>query len=53
MTDPNECVVKSDAGEGYCKILDKLIGQLIIDYRLKQLIQNTPSPISAEKYKLA
>lgn len=52
LIDPDGYVVGSDTGEGHYEILDKLIGQMISDYRSKNLINETPIPISLEKYKL-
>ncbi|MFN3531600.1 MAG: thioredoxin-like domain-containing protein [Candidatus Brocadia sp.] len=52
LIDPEGYVVGSDTGEGHYEILDKLIGQLISDYRPKNLINETPIPLSLEKHKL-
>ncbi|MEP9410361.1 MAG: redoxin domain-containing protein [Candidatus Brocadia sp.] len=52
LIDPEGYVVGSDTGEGHYEILDKLIGQLISDYRSKNLISGTPIPLSLEKHKL-
>jgi DNA-binding beta-propeller fold protein YncE len=51
LIDPEGYVVGSDTGEGHYMILDKLIGQLISDYRSKNLINETPIPLYLEKYK--
>ena len=52
LIDPEGYIVGSDTGEGHYETLDKLIGQLISDYRSKNLINETPVPLSLEKYKL-
>lgn len=52
LIDPEGNIVGSDTGEGHYDILDKFIGQLITDYRSKNLINETPIPLSSEKYKL-
>lgn len=52
LIDPEGCIVGSDTGEGHYDILDKLIGELVSDYRSKNLINETPIPRSLEKYKL-
>ncbi|BBO16653.1 conserved hypothetical protein [Candidatus Brocadia pituitae] len=52
LIDPDGYVVGSDTGEGHYEILDKLIGQLISEYRSKNLIRDTPLPLALEKYKL-
>lgn len=52
LIDPEGNIVGSDTGEGHYEILDKLIGQLISDYRPKNLVNENPIPLSLEKYKL-
>lgn len=51
LIDPEGYVVGSDTGEGHYEILDKLIGQLISEYRSKKLMNETPIPLSLEKHK--
>ncbi|KAA0244887.1 MAG: hypothetical protein DYG83_07430 [Candidatus Brocadia sp. AMX2] len=52
LIDPEGHVVGTDTGEGHYETLDKLIGQLISEYRSKNLINETAIPLSLEKYKL-
>ncbi|MDG6027676.1 MAG: redoxin domain-containing protein [Candidatus Brocadia sp.] len=52
LIDPDGYVVGSDTGEGHYEILDKLTGQLISEYRSKNLLRDTPLPLALEKYKL-
>lgn len=52
LIDPDGYVVGSDTGEGHYEILDKLIGQLVSEYRSKNLLRNTPLPLALEKYRL-
>ena len=52
LIDPEGYVVGTDTGEGHYEILDKLIGQLISEYRSKGLMNEIPIPLSLEKYKL-
>ncbi len=51
LIDPEGYVVGTDRGEGHYEILDKLIGQLISDYRSKNFINETPIPLSLERHK--
>lgn len=52
LIDPEGFIVGSETGEGHYEVLDKIIGQLISDYRSKNLIKETPLTLSLEKYKL-
>lgn len=52
LIDPEGHLVGTDTGEGHYETLDKLIGQLISEYRSKNLINETAIPLSLEKYKL-
>lgn len=52
LIDPEGYVVGSASGEGHYEILDKLIGQLIAEYRSKNLLNEIPLTLSLEKYKL-
>ncbi len=52
LIDPDGYVVGSDTGEGHYEVLDKLIGQLISEYRSKNLLRETPLPLALEKYRL-
>lgn len=52
LIDPEGYIVGSASGEGHYEVLDKLIGQLVADYRSKNLINETTIPLSLEKYKL-
>ncbi len=49
LIDPEGNVIGSDTGEGHFEILDKLIGEFSAQYRLKNLIDEKPLPISLEK----
>jgi len=51
LIDPEGNIVGSDTGEGHYEILDKLIGNLVSEFRSKNLINEKPIPLSLEKYK--
>ncbi|HHT9105355.1 MAG TPA: thioredoxin-like domain-containing protein [Candidatus Wujingus californicus] len=51
LIDPEGNIVGSDSGEGHFDILDKLIGQLVSEYRSKNLIDEKSVALSLEKYK--
>ncbi|MBU6391963.1 MAG: redoxin domain-containing protein [Planctomycetes bacterium] len=51
LIDPEGYVIGSDTGEGHYEILDKLIGEFISRYRLKNLINENTLPLLLEKYK--
>lgn len=51
LIDPEGNIVGSDTGEGHYEILDKLIGNLVSEFRSKNLINEKSIPLSLEKYK--
>src|SRR3990167_8828920 len=51
LIDPEGNIVCSDSGEGHFDILDKLIGQLVSEYRAKNLINEKSVTLSLEKHK--
>ncbi|MDO8141081.1 MAG: thioredoxin-like domain-containing protein [Candidatus Brocadiales bacterium] len=51
LIDPEGNIVGSDSGEGHFDILDKLIGQLVSEYRAINLINEKSVTLSLEKYK--
>lgn len=51
LIDPVGNVVGRDTGEGHYEVLDKIIGDVISEYRSKNLMSEKPLPLSLEKDK--
>lgn len=51
LIDPEGNIVGSDTGEGHFEILDKLIGNMVSDYRSRNLLSENPLPLVLEKFK--
>lgn len=51
LIDPEGNVVGRDTGEGHYDVLDKIIGDVISEYRSKNLLSEKPLPILLEKGK--